>query len=105
MKVIELVLPSSGKKVKMREATGLDEWAASRKFLDKDENEKRMEPFELIARCVEIDGKRLSGYEEILKLSTKDIEFLMLAFNKLNTLTQEEVRRLDDFFQNAGEEL
>ncbi len=102
MKKIEIILPSSGKRVVMREATGLDEWAASRKFLEKSDDEKKMEPFELIARCIEIEEQKVSGYEELLKLPSKDLEFLLLAYNRLNTLTQEEIKKLDNFFHKAA---
>ncbi len=101
MKKIELVLPSSGKRVTMREATGLDEFQASRKFLDKDDHEKAaLEGLEVLAKTVEIDGKQLNGYEELLTLPAKDIEFLLLAYNKLNRLSLQETKTLQ---ANLGE--
>uniref|UniRef100_A0A7C6A8G2 Uncharacterized protein n=1 Tax=candidate division WOR-3 bacterium TaxID=2052148 RepID=A0A7C6A8G2_UNCW3 len=84
----------------MRECTGLDEFAAVRKFIGKAEDEKVYQPWEIIARCiVELDGsKGCKGYEELLKLSTKDLNVLLLAYNQLNTPTPEELKEIRGFF-------
>ncbi len=105
MRKVEVTLPSSGKKAVVREATGMDEFAAARKFLNADEAEKNMENLEILARCTEIDGKPLGGYEELLRLPSKDISFLFLVFRRLNTLSNEEVQRIDDFFHEEDPSL
>jgi hypothetical protein len=100
MKEIEFVLPSSGKKIKMRESTGLDELTARRKFIGKSEDEKANQPWELIAKCItSIDGEKPpKGFEDLLKLSTKDLNVLLLAFNNINLPTEQELKDLRGFF-------
>lgn len=103
MKEIEFTLPS-GKKVKMRECTGLDEFTAGRKFIGKTEDEKIYQPWEIIAKCIiELDGaKGCKGYEELLKLSTKDLNALLLIYNNLNTPTSEELKEIRSFFPDIS---
>jgi hypothetical protein len=101
MKEIEFTLPSSGKKVKMRESTGIDELTARRKFIGKSEDEKINQPWELIAKCiVSIDGEKNppKGYEDLLKFTTKDLNVLLLAFNNINVPNEQELKDLRDFF-------
>jgi len=99
MKEIEFKLPS-GKKVKMRESTGLDQLAARRRFIGKDEDEKAMMVWEEIARCVvEIEGiKKVEGYEGLLQLSNKDLVALLYAYNQINTPSTQEMEDLKSFF-------
>lgn len=99
LKEIEFTLPS-GKKVKMRESTGLDQLAARRKFIGRDEVDKGMVVWEEISRCIiELEGvKKVDGYEKLLTLSNKDLTALLFAYNQLNTPTEEETKELVGFF-------
>lgn len=99
MREIEFKL-SSGKKVKMRESTGLDQLAARRKFVGADADEKTNIPWEEISYCIiEIEGiKTVKGYEQLLRLSNKDLTALLFAYNEFNTLTAEEMKDLKSFF-------
>jgi len=99
MREIEFTLPS-GKKVKMRESTGLDQLAARRRFIGKDADEKASIPWEEISSCIiEIEGmKSVKGYEQLLQLSNKDLTALLFAYNEFNTLTAEEMKDLKSFF-------
>jgi len=101
MKEIDFTLPS-GKKVRLREWTGLDRLISLRKFIGKPEEEKN-EWFihELISQCiVSLDGfdKPPKGYEELIKLSGKDLSVLILAFTELNTPTADELKEIRGFF-------
>jgi len=100
MKEITFKLPS-GKEVVMRESTGLDELVAAKKFTGKSDEDKVYQPWELIAKCiVKLDNsdKSLKGYEDLLKLSTKDLQILLLAFNQINVPTEQELKDLRSFF-------
>lgn len=99
MKEIEFKLPS-GKKVKMREMTGLDQVTTIRKFIGKSDDEKDLKVFNDIALCiVEIEGKpKPKGYEDLLDLSNKDMTALLMAYNQLNILTSKEIEDLNGFF-------
>jgi len=99
MREIEFKLPS-GKKVKMRESTGLDQLAARRRFIGKSDDEKTNVPWEEISGCIiEIEGmKSVKGYEQLLQLSNKDLTALLFAYNEFNTLTAEEMKDLKSFF-------
>ncbi len=99
MKEIEFKLPS-GKKIRMREMTGLDQVTTIRKFIGKSDDEKDLKAFNDIALCiVEIEGKpKPKGYEDLLDLSNKDLAALLLAYNQLNTLTRKEIEELNGFF-------
>ncbi len=90
----------SGKKVTMREMTGLDQLATIRKFIGKSDDEKDFKVFNDIALCiVEIEGKpKPKGYEDLLDLSNKDLTALLMAYNRLNILTPKEIEDLNDFF-------
>jgi|GEM_PF-2079256 len=98
-KEIEFRLPS-GKKVKMRESTGLDQLAARRKFIGKSDDDKANIPWEEIALCIiEIEGlKSVKGFEQLLQLTNKDLTALLFAYNQLNTPTDEEMKDLKSFF-------
>lgn len=102
MKEIEFPLPS-GKKVKMRESTGLDQLAARRRFIGKDEDEKNMLPWEEISKCIiKIEGiKQINGYEDLLPLTNKDLTALLWVYNQINTPTGEEMRDLKSFFDSG----
>ncbi|MGB3341328.1 MAG: hypothetical protein WBB37_07600 [bacterium] len=98
-KEIEFTLPS-GKKIRMRESTGLDQLAAKRRFIGKGDDEKANTPWEEIANCIiEIEGmKSVKGYEQLLQLTNKDLVALLFAYNQFNTPTEEEMKDLKSFF-------
>lgn len=98
-KEIEFDLPS-GKKVKMRESTGLDQLAARRRFIGQSDDEKANIPWEEISNCIiEIEGmKSVKGYEQLLQLTNKDLVALLFAYNQFNTPTEDEMKDLKSFF-------
>jgi len=103
IKPIPFTLPS-GKKIKMRELTGLDQVITIKRFIGKNQDEKEgFKTFDEIAQCiVEIDGmKKPQGYEDLLTLSNKDLTALLLAYNELNTLNPKEIEDLKSFFDSA----
>ena len=102
MKEIEFKLPN-GKKVTMRELTGLDQVITMRKFIGKSDEEKEFRVWNEIALCiVEIEGlPKPKGYEDLLPLSNKDLAALLLAYNNLNVLTPKEIEDLKSFFDSG----
>lgn len=97
-KEFDFTLPS-GKIVRMRESTGLDQMAAESRFIGKPENERLMKPWEDIAKCIlMLDGQPVSGYEQLLPLTNKDLAMLLFAYQQINTPTAQEVEDLKSFF-------
>lgn len=93
-KLKEFKLPS-GRVIKMRPATGLDEYRALRKLLDRPEAEReRLMPLEIAAYCIEVDGKTLSGHEELLTWETRDLTAILTIYNELNSLKASDIAAL-----------
>ena len=92
MKEFPFTLPS-GRKIVLRESTGLDELAAFRRCGTKPEEQEHQQ-YELVAsNLISCEGipLELTGYERLIALTSKDRQALSVLWNKVNMPTAAEV--------------
>lgn len=95
MKEFPFTLPS-GRKIVLRESTGLDELAAFRRCGTKPEEQEHQQ-YELVAsNLISCEGipLELTGYERLLRLTSKDRQALSVLWNKINMPSAAEVKVL-----------
>jgi len=95
MKEFPFKLPS-GRRIVLRESTGLDELAAFRRCGTKPEEQEHQQ-YELVAaNLISCEGipLELTGYERLMRLTSKDRQALSVLWNKINMPTAAEVKAL-----------
>jgi hypothetical protein len=95
VKEFPFTLPS-GRKVVLRESTGSDELAAFRRCGTKTEEQEHQQ-YELVSsNLISCEGipLELTGYERLMRLTSKDRQALSVLWNKINMPTAAEVKAL-----------
>lgn len=95
MKEFPFTLPS-GRKIVLRESTGSDELTAFRRCGTKPEEQEHQQ-YELVSsNLISCEGVplELTGYERLMRLTSKDRQALSVLWNKVNMPTAAEVKAL-----------